>query len=80
MGSKKKTKAKLIWIKEKFYFSGKGDFKTFLGSEIVEYQDASGQWHKWPYLNNKYCNFKIFASEKGKSDWELGCREAKLNK
>lgn len=44
----KKEQIKKVWIREKVYLSGKGEFKTFLGSEIIEVQDADGRWHKWP--------------------------------
>jgi hypothetical protein len=48
--------------------------------KINSYEYRMGRDYALNGANTTNCNFKIFASEKGKSDWELGCREAKLNK
>lgn len=44
---KGKEKINKVLIEEKVYLSGKGEFKSVIGTEIVRYQDANGKWHNW---------------------------------
>ena len=52
---KKIKDLKMVEIEEMVNLGWNGEFKTFLGSEIIRYKDANGKWHK---LNEKNCHQK----------------------